>query len=446
MLIGFRVENWKSYSDPAELNLVASRERRGRASLSSVDGFRSLKVLPTAAIYGGNASGKTSLFQALDFLRNFIVLGVGVGEPVPVAPFRLDPKLQASPTSFEVTFLANGIVYQLLANVSRDNVHSESLWVMKDKHDPILVYSREGGNYEFGEGAFSEPERTEFVAKGTRANQLFINAAAQQSVAEIMGAYAWFRDSLALVGVSSQNRSLVLYYTRPNFLEFASATLSSLDTGIDSISGDEVDVDSLPLPKEVLSSLAVSDNPSEQRSMVLRMEQSGDYPSDMFFIDRDEGGIRARRLVTKHRNSEGRLVPFSLALESSGSRRLVELMPMLFDLLGGFEDSKRVYVVDELDRCLHSMLTSKLVDGFLRTCGPTSHRQLLFTTQDLLLMDQSVLRRDEMFITERDGEGRSSLVRLDEYEGLRPDLDLLKSYLDGRFGGVPMFRDDIGGE
>lgn len=61
-------------------------------------------------------------------------------------------------------------------------------------------------------------------------------------------------------------------------------------------------------------------------------------------------------------------------------------------------------------------------------------------------MDQSVLRRDEMFITERDGEGRSSLVRLDEYEGLRPDLDLLKSYLDGRFGGVPMFRDDIGGE
>ena len=63
MLIGFRVENWKSYSDPAELNLVASRERRGRASLSSVDGFRSLKVLPTAAIYGGNASGKTSLFR-----------------------------------------------------------------------------------------------------------------------------------------------------------------------------------------------------------------------------------------------------------------------------------------------------------------------------------------------------------------------------------------------
>lgn len=103
-------------------------------------------------------------------------------------------------------------------------------------------------------------------------------------------------------------------------------------------------------------------------------------------------------------------------------------------------------MVDELDRCLHSMLTSKLVEGFLGTCGPESRRQLLFTTQDLLLMDQSVLRRDEMFVAERDAGGRSSLVRLDEYEGLRPDLDLLKSYLEGRFGDVPMLRSHIGGD
>lgn len=445
MLINFRVENWKSYSASAELSLVSSRERRGRTSLSSVDGFRSLKVLPTAAIYGGNASGKTSLFQALGFLRDLVVMGVGVGETIRVTPFRLDPKLLAAPTSFEATFLADETVYQLLADVSRDEVLSESLWIMKDKREPSLIYSREGDKFEFGADAFSEPERTEFVAKGTRANQLFINAAAQQNLSEVAGPYEWFKDSLTLVGVSSQNRSLGLYYTRPNFLEFASATLSNLDTGIESISGYEVDVDALPLSKEALSTLMAADNPTDKRSMVLRMEQSGDYPSDMFFIDRDTEGIRARRLVTKHRNSEGRLVPFSLSLESSGSRRLVELMPMLFDLLGGFEDSKKVYVVDELDRCFHSMLTSKLIDGFLHTCGPASRRQLLLTTQDLLLMDQSVLRRDEMFIAERDGNGRSALVRLDEYEGLRPDLDLLKSYLDGRFGGVPMFRDDVRG-
>ena len=446
MLIDFKVSNWKSYSEEASLNLVASLERRDRDTLSLAPGFRSLKILPTTAVYGGNASGKTSLFQALAFLQQMVTVGVGVGDPIPVTPFRLDAARARDESTIELTFIAGKTVYQMLLSVDRDGVKSESLWIMRDRHEPALAYSREMDSYEFGEGAFAEPERVSFVAGGTRENQLFLNAAAQQNVSELAEAYRWFKETLVLVGVSSQNNSLGLYYTRPNFLEFASSTLSELDTGIEDISGDEVDVDSLPIPGKALSDLSSTvGGPDVGRSMILRVEPSGDYPNDLYFIDRDEDGLRARRLVTRHRNSEGKLVPFPLSLESSGSRRLVELMPMLFDLLGGFEGSEKVYVVDELDRCLHSMLTSKLVEGFLRTCGPKSRRQLLFTTQDLLLMDQSVLRRDEMFVAERDARGRSSLVRLDEYEGLRADLDLLKSYLEGRFGGVPMFRGDIGG-
>ena len=113
---------------------------------------------------------------------------------------------------------------------------------------------------------------------------------------------------------------------------------------------------------------------------------------------------------------------------------------MLFDLFGAGEGSERVYVVDEIDRCLHSMLTTKVIQDFLDTAGRNSRRQLLFTTHDLLLMDQSLMRRDEMFITERGENGASELICLNDFDGLRFDKDLLRSYLDGRFGGVPMFE------
>lgn len=112
---------------------------------------------------------------------------------------------------------------------------------------------------------------------------------------------------------------------------------------------------------------------------------------------------------------------------------------MLFDLSGqGGKPGSKVYVVDELDRCLHTMLTSRLIEDFTASCGPTTRKQLLFTTHDLLLMDQSLLRRDEMYITQRGTDGCSELIGLAEFEGIRHDKDLIRSYLDGRFGGIPM--------
>jgi hypothetical protein len=88
------------------------------------------------------------------------------------------------------------------------------------------------------------------------------------------------------------------------------------------------------------------------------------------------------------------------------------------------------------------MLTARLVKDFLSTCGPNTRKQLLFTTHDLLLMDQSIMRRDEMYIAQRKSNGESELIGLTEFDGIRYDKDLIRSYLDGRFGGIPMFREE----
>ena len=116
------------------------------------------------------------------------------------------------------------------------------------------------------------------------------------------------------------------------------------------------------------------------------------------------------------------------------------LLPMLFDQSGmGGAACSKVYVVDELDRCMHTMLTMRLVSDFVSGCGLDTRKQLMFTTHDLLLMDQSLMRRDEMYVAQRGADGCSELVGLPEFKGIRFDKDLVRSYLDGRFGGIPMF-------
>jgi len=116
-------------------------------------------------------------------------------------------------------------------------------------------------------------------------------------------------------------------------------------------------------------------------------------------------------------------------------RRAIDLLPVFLDLCA--DKSHKVYVIDELDRSLYTLLTRNLLEGYLSSCSSQSRAQLLFTTHDVLLMEQELLRRDEMWVAERTASGASSLTSFSEYKDVRYDKDIRKSYLQGRLGGVP---------
>ena len=101
--------------------------------------------------------------------------------------------------------------------------------------------------------------------------------------------------------------------------------------------------------------------------------------------------------------------------------------------------SRKTYVIDEVDRSLHTLLTRQLLESYLANCTQDSRAQILFTTHDVLLMDQELLRRDEMWVTERDASGNSTLIPFSRYKDVRYDKDICKSYLQGRLGGIPRF-------
>jgi hypothetical protein len=142
-----------------------------------------------------------------------------------------------------------------------------------------------------------------------------------------------------------------------------------------------------------------------------------------------------------HQDDSGKMVPFQFADESDGTRRLLDILPAFIML--GEKRYSTTFVIDELDRSLHPNLTRNLVEAFLSCRNESSRTQLIFTTHDAQLMTQDLLRRDEIWVTERDGLGASKLVAFSEFKDVRSDRDIRKSYLRGRMGGVPRIRSTI---
>lgn len=445
MLLNFTVGNWMSYRDEASLNMVASLERQHARTLAKIPGFRSKKALPVAAVYGGNASGKTGLFKGMAALKHMVTGDIGMDEPLPIEPFMLEKGSASEPTVFDITFLAGKTVYRYVVEATLDGVSYESLERVHEK-ESVDVFERdelsEKGKYVFSETFLGPSDFLEFVGKSTRCNQTFLGNAVSQNVEALQEAYDWFADTLQLVGVESHAWTFAnAAGTREGFFEYAEDTLSRLDTGICGLTGERLELDALPKSAKLRKSIAGLE--ADEIMTLVTVKAPGDYGFEMITVHVDDGRPVVERMRTLHQGADGEKRSFGLGMESSGTQRLMGLLPMLFDLQGP-DDSvgSKVYIVDELDRCLHTMLTTRLVEDFLATCGPDTRKQLLFTTHDLLLMDQALMRRDEMYIAQRGVDGKSELVGLTEFDGIRYDKDLIRSYLDGRFGGIPMLREE----
>jgi AAA15 family ATPase/GTPase len=146
------------------------------------------------------------------------------------------------------------------------------------------------------------------------------------------------------------------------------------------------------------------------------------------------GKLVLLKLLLQHRGDNNVLANFDMDLESDGTARLIHLVPLLFEVSFGRE---RVLIIDELDRRLHPHLSRMVVETALQCHGDS---QIIFTTHDTNLLDLSLFRRDEIWFVEKDKGGSSHIYSLAEFK-VRPDLQIEKGYLNGRFGAIPFVGD-----
>jgi AAA15 family ATPase/GTPase len=418
MLLRFGVSNYRSIRDYQELLLTASK-LKDRSDHLFVDAGIREPILPVVALYGANASGKSNLLLALFFMRMGVLRSHTrdeIGAPIGRQPFRLDPACKSEPTRFDVDFLLAGVRYHYGFVISSERVEEEWLYAYPNGRRQLWFHRDAADSeqaFQFGKNLGG---RNRVIESLTRTDSLFLSVAAQNNHAKLLPLYNFFAVGLLFrlspleavfpVGIGA--------YGDPGFRDRAVAALRSADFGIESLS-----IEREKIPDEVQPMLRELDSLARSNQLDLGLTQDS------------TGSVET--LGVGHRGKTGENVTFTLRNESSGTQTLIKLLPIIFHAL----DSGALLVVDELEASMHPLLARRVLEMF---SDPTINRgrgQLIFTTHNSELLSENLLRRDQVWFTEKDPEGATSVYSLSDYHTRSGD-NHEQAYLQGRYGAVPV--------
>ena len=413
MLLRICVSNYLSLRDPQELLLVASTLKDPEEGLIECSAVPKGSILPAVVVYGANASGKSNLVTAVEHMRAMVLLSHAKGKPgggVPRQPFRLDAASPQRPTRFEADIVINGVRHHYGFEASDTAFVSEWLYAFP-KFRRRTLFFRDGNDFAFGRG-LKGPNTT--ISRLTRPNSLFVSAAAQNDHEQLSGVYAYFESMKGDQDTSARGPMAELRLAKeepdPRVIEF----LSRIDTGILGYRRKDV-----AIPNEARAMW---------RELFKAVHKAMKQPADMELGD-DE---TVSTIELAHRGQGDREVYLELEQESAGTRRLLVLLQLAFQAL----DEGAPLFVDELDASLHTQACEAVLRLF---CSPETNpkgAQLIATTHTTGLMRSSVLRRDQIWFTQKARDGATELYPLTDIRTRKGD-NFEAGYLQGRYGAVP---------
>lgn len=419
MLLSISLKNWKSFEEKTTFTMEASKEQRHRDTLADFKKFR-LKLLPIAAIFGSNASGKSNFVKAFSFVQRLLLEPAkGLSSPEPFS-FRLDETLKSEPSEIEIQLMLGKYVYSYFLSFTNQKICEESLYQLNTSSSNLL-FRRTENRLEPGPSLSKEinKDSLKLVQPFFNKNHPALSILGNAELPHVKEVFNWFKYSLRVITPDTFSISESNGDDDSSLDDFV-----NLDTGIKKIKYLDYNED---LPSSVKK---LCDDLQEGDFLNYRDPKVG-----AFRIGKYADGLHIEKILTVHVNKQGKEELFSFADESDGSVRLFDLLPAMDKLKNA--DVPLTFVVDEFDRSLHTKLTANLISRFLNTCTPDSKKQLIFTTHDALLINQDLLRRDELWIANREADGSSTLYPMVDFKELRVDKDIRKSYLEGRMGGLP---------
>jgi hypothetical protein len=436
MLVEFRFENYRSIREEQALTMEAGRvgaldDLRPR----TVDGHAQ-PLLPVAALYGANASGKSNVLSALGFMRDAVLDSHSSWPPqggVPREAFAWGGWAEAS-SMFETTYIVEGVRHQYGFLVDQTRVLEEWLFAWpKGRRQSWL--ERDKDRFSFGERLRGENRVVEQV---TRPNALFLSTAAQHQHEQLLPVYDWFRrlQTIRVEGYKQRYADAMPAAAAAAVLAAAAAASASSTESMVRL----FDLIPAPVSERGEASLSASALGAADAGMLRRLMKAADVGISDFRIDEIRSGGKGvnkdlRRIFVRHDVGDDDAW-LSLEQESAGTKALFRLAPPLIKAL----TRGSLIVIDELEASLHPLVATELVRLFNDPAANPRNAQLLFTTHDTSLLGTTrgkpLLRRDQIWLTEKGSGGATSLYPLTDYKPRKAE-NLERGYLQGRYGAVP---------
>ncbi|MFS0725685.1 AAA family ATPase [Paenibacillus sp. 1P07SE] len=418
MLIEFRASNFLSYRDEVVLSMVADKNRE----LAETNTFKqgNLTLLKTATIFGANASGKTNLITAMFFLNQLFRTKTDLDALFANLPtFKLDTYSDENPIGFELSFFLNGQRHRYGIELDHQGICEEWLYFVPNRTEACYFVRDRNGILTTG-SYFGDKKALDFIKPDRR--RPFIFTLGQDSIKQ----FEWAKQ--ILIYLSSHMKPI------------------QSDTAYTALIQEQL-VDQKPdsfLQKEELVSLLKAADIGVTNISVAKEKRTQE---EIEFLNRlgtllentrEIEDVKYETYMHHHKYDDSNQLAgeeqFPLDMESRGTVKLYNLQYPILQALkyGG------ILLVDEIDSSLHPLVCERIIQMFNSSVHNPKHAQLICTTHNTLLMNPALLRRDQIFFTEKNKYGVSSLYSLYDIDlDIRNNFNYLNNYLAGRFGAVP---------
>lgn len=405
MLIQFRFQNFKSFIDETILDLSASKITEHSNHIVDTCGE---KLLPIAAIYGANASGKSNVIEAFRFMSTYVINSFTYGDKTAdkqyiqmAIPFLFDNNSKNKPSLFEIFFTIPGDnrekTYNYGFTIKGTTIVEE--WFntkAKTSSNYKRVYYRNSSEGKLDLSGISKAGAAN-IKVSLSSETLIASLGNKLKIKEVSCIRQWFLNT-SCTNFGDPKENYFISSQLPNHFD-----------------------DDPQVRKQVIKFFSTFD------SSIIDLQIKA-FPSD-----KNKFAVWAI-----HKTKDGNKASIPLERESSGTLKMFSLFPHLLDTLtnGG------VLFVDELNGRLHPLLVRSVLISFLNMDTNPKHAQIIFTAHDVWQLENDSFRRDEIWFTEKNKDGESSLYSLADIENengvkIRKDENFAKNYLVGKYGAVP---------
>ena len=402
MLLSFTVGNFRSFKESKTFSMKAASIQEHK---DFVRESNNTKLLPVAAVYGANSSGKSNLLSALKTMKNTLLSSVKTNptEKLKTDTFKLDEEYPQKPTLFDAVFSTNETTYRYGFEYTETTITGEWLYtVNNDREKNLFIRNSEGIGIskDFPEGKDKE--------EATAENRLFLSLVAQLNGKTSLAVMKWFEDLRVMSGAYDsdfQKYSYDYLFADDPKSQLAQTFINKMDLGFTSIrKADTEDDKKGPLDSE-----------SKPKTGHKVLRKDGSFTEAFFSNDE---------------------------MESEGTKKIINMSgPIVDSLLNG-----GILVVDEFDAKLHPLLTKKIIGIFNSPKTNPYNAQLIFATHDTNLLSNKIFRRDQIWFAEKNREDESTdiypLSEIKEQNGdkIRNDRIYEKDYINGKYGAIPYLR------
>ena len=432
MLIRFQVKNLYSFEEETEFNLLTNDSEHLPHHKKHCNGVDFLRL---SAIYGANASGKSNFVRAIGLLQNIVKKGKIIDE-VSDYKFKLSGEALTKPISLAIELLSNSKMYYYTLTFDQKKILNETLVeTFKDKEDRIVFersLTNERQEIPFIESQVKNEKERMFLEllsdKLLSKDELLLTFLTQKypnEYADINNVFEWFSDVLIVLNSNFKIRGIAHKFdTDDSTTMFANAFIPTLGTGI-----QKIDIQKREIVGQGNEMNYLKDNIKNDQEQLFT-NTNPDTGEEITFVMEENDKIFAKRIFTEHLDKEGHKVFFPFGWESDGTKRLLEYTP----LINGVINAEVVFVVDEIERSIHPMMIKELIRKI--SSDTSAQGQLIFTTHESCLLDQEILRTDEIWFTQKDKGGATHMYSLSDFN-ISNTANIEDGYLNGRYGGIP---------